>query len=125
MGIMHGDLRGVITSPQLSPIMLKHFSFSGQDNILVSDDETVQITDVTLFPLRDEWSAASPQRKGGPERWMAPELFHSLNPTPATDIFAFGFVCIEVGAIAYNIGLTHTLSRYSQARFTSLICPTH
>ncbi|KAK7679435.1 hypothetical protein QCA50_017489 [Cerrena zonata] len=76
MNICHGDLRG--------------------NNILVSDDGVARVTDVVLLSLREEWTGAFPQRKGGPERWMAPELLQSSKPTFATDSFAFGFVTIEL-----------------------------
>ncbi|KAK7687722.1 hypothetical protein QCA50_008938 [Cerrena zonata] len=76
MGITHGDLRG--------------------DNILISDEGTAQITNVVLRSSHEDTSVAFPRRIGGPERYMAPEYLRSGKPTPATDRFAFGFVCIEI-----------------------------
>lgn len=57
----------------------------------------MQITDLALFAFREEKTLRFPPRKGGPERWMAPELLMTpCDHSYATDVFSFGFVCLEV-----------------------------
>ncbi|KAF7370865.1 Kinase-like protein [Mycena sanguinolenta] len=79
--VVHGDLRGA--------------------NILIKEDWTACLADFGLSILSDTTSTASTNR-GGSTYWMAPEL---LDPdrfgipfarTPATDVYAFGCVCLEL-----------------------------
>ncbi|KAJ7260897.1 kinase-like domain-containing protein [Mycena haematopus] len=79
--IAHGDLRGT--------------------NILIKEDWSACLTDFGLSIFSDATSTMSTNR-GGSLYWMAPEL---LDPdrfeikfarTPATDIYAFGCVCVEL-----------------------------
>ncbi|KAJ6476265.1 kinase-like domain-containing protein [Mycena sanguinolenta] len=79
--IVHGDLRGT--------------------NILIKEDWSACLTDFGLSILSDATSTMSTNR-GGSIYWMAPEL---LDPdrfgvkfarTPATDVYAFGCVCLEL-----------------------------
>ncbi|KAJ7926699.1 hypothetical protein B0H13DRAFT_1972234 [Mycena leptocephala] len=80
--IVHGDLRGA--------------------NILIDQDQSARIADFGLSVSLDKWSADESSILGGSMRWMAPEL---LDPTPAerrfertraSDIYAFGCVCLEL-----------------------------
>ncbi|KAJ7826634.1 kinase-like domain-containing protein [Mycena leptocephala] len=80
--IVHGDLRGT--------------------NILVDGDGHARLVDFGLTALFDATPRSSSHRAGS-VRWMAPEL---LNPSaftpqiflrsPASDIYAYGCVCLEM-----------------------------
>ncbi|KAJ6521206.1 kinase-like domain-containing protein [Mycena vulgaris] len=80
--VVHGDLRG--------------------SNILVDDNGHACLTDFGLTVLSDA-TATQTNNGAGSVRWMAPE---TLNPsacglqnfarTPASDIYAFGCVCLEL-----------------------------
>ncbi|KAF7373316.1 Kinase-like protein [Mycena sanguinolenta] len=79
--LVHGDLRGA--------------------NILIKEDWSACLSDFGLSFFSDATSTTSTNR-GGSLYWMAPEL---LNPdrfnlkfsrTPATDVYAFGCVCVEL-----------------------------
>ncbi|KAF8131244.1 kinase-like domain-containing protein [Mycena galopus ATCC 62051] len=77
--IVHGDLRGA--------------------NILINEDCSACLADFGLSIFSDATASMSTNR-GGSTYWMAPEL---LNPgqdkfarTPASDIYAFGCVCLEL-----------------------------
>ncbi|KAJ6476297.1 kinase-like domain-containing protein [Mycena sanguinolenta] len=81
--LVHGDLRGA--------------------NILIKEDWSACLSDFGLSFFSDATSTMSTNR-GGSLYWMAPEL---LDPdrfnlkfarTPATDVYAFGCVCVEVPA---------------------------
>ncbi|KAJ7144130.1 kinase-like domain-containing protein [Mycena epipterygia] len=80
--VVHGDLRG--------------------SNILVDDAGHACVTDFGLTVLSD---ATATQTNNGPGsvRWMAPETLipsafglQSFARTPASDIYAFGCVCLEL-----------------------------
>ncbi|KAF8218242.1 kinase-like domain-containing protein [Mycena galopus ATCC 62051] len=81
--IVHGDLRGA--------------------NILLDDQGHARLADFGLAVVVD--GPLAPTNRGGSLRWMAPEL---LNPescglkdferTVASDIYAFGCVCVELYA---------------------------
>ncbi|KAJ7778493.1 kinase-like domain-containing protein [Mycena metata] len=79
--IVHGDLRGT--------------------NILITKDWTACLTDFGLSGFSDATASTSTGRRGS-LYWMAPEL---LSPdrfglkfirTPATDVYAFGCLCLEL-----------------------------
>ncbi|KAF7374462.1 Kinase-like protein [Mycena sanguinolenta] len=79
--VVHGDLRGA--------------------NILVNDDCSACLADFGLSTFSDATSLLTTNR-GGMIYWMAPEL---VNPdgfgmrfarTPASDVYAFGCVCLEL-----------------------------
>ncbi|KAF8142446.1 kinase-like domain-containing protein, partial [Mycena galopus ATCC 62051] len=74
-GVVHGDLRGA--------------------NILVSDAGNACLTDFGLTVLVDT-SASQTRNGGGCVRWMAPETFENHPRTPASDIYAFACVCLEL-----------------------------
>ncbi|KAJ7144160.1 kinase-like domain-containing protein [Mycena epipterygia] len=86
--VVHGDLRGVKRSLQ--------------SNILVDDAGHACLTDFGLTVLSGA-TATKPSNGAGSVRWMAPE---TLNPsacglqsfvrTPASDIYAFGCVYLEL-----------------------------
>ncbi|KAK7029790.1 Non-specific serine/threonine protein kinase [Favolaschia claudopus] len=80
-GIIHGDLRG--------------------SNILITDDWSACLADFGLSIFSDA-TASMTTNRGGSLYWMAPEL---LDPdrfgdkfmrTPASDVYAFGCVCLEL-----------------------------
>ncbi|KAF7373420.1 Kinase-like protein [Mycena sanguinolenta] len=78
--IVHGDLRGA--------------------NILINDDWSACLADFGLSSFSD--SSSSTSARGGSLYWMAPELFdpdrfgYKFTRTPATDVYAFGCVCLEL-----------------------------
>ncbi|KAJ7105676.1 kinase-like domain-containing protein [Mycena epipterygia] len=81
--IVHGDLRGA--------------------NILINQDHSACLADFGLSALADDATPSmSSSTRAGSFYWMAPEL---LDPdrfglkfvrTPATDVYAFGCVCVEL-----------------------------
>lgn len=83
--IVHGDLR--------------------TDNVLLDEHEQAHLTDFGLAVFAQETSEQQGSRRGGNNRWMAPEqlapgLFNtgseSTRPTPASDIYSFGCLIIEL-----------------------------
>ncbi|KAJ7141853.1 kinase-like domain-containing protein [Mycena crocata] len=79
--IVHGDLRGA--------------------NILIDDEPKACIADFGVSFLSDIPSEHTQERAGG-LRWMAPELIDpesfgtQFAPTTASDVYAFGCLCLEV-----------------------------
>ncbi|KAJ7748070.1 kinase-like domain-containing protein, partial [Mycena metata] len=80
--IVHGDLRGA--------------------NILISEAWTACLADFGLSALADTTSTLHSTKRSGSLYWMAPEL---INPdgfgcefprTPASDVYTFGCVCVEL-----------------------------
>ncbi|KAJ6554057.1 kinase-like domain-containing protein [Mycena vulgaris] len=80
--IVHGDLRGA--------------------NILITHEWSACLADFGLTSLSDATTATHTSHRAGSIRWMAPELIdperfgHRFVRTPATDIYAFGCVCLEI-----------------------------
>ncbi|KAJ7508306.1 kinase-like domain-containing protein, partial [Mycena galericulata] len=80
--IVHGDLRGA--------------------NILISEAWTACLADFGLSALADATSTLRSTKRSGSLYWMAPELIDpdrfgcEFIRTPATDVYAFGCVCVEV-----------------------------
>ncbi|KAF9007325.1 kinase-like protein, partial [Hymenopellis radicata] len=81
--VVHGDLRGC--------------------NILINDSWQACLTDFGLTVFHDATPATSTSRHEGSVRWMAPELhmpskfaMARFQRTPASDIYAFGCVCLEL-----------------------------
>ncbi|KAJ7279094.1 kinase-like domain-containing protein [Mycena rebaudengoi] len=79
--VVHGDLHGA--------------------NILITQEWSACLTDFGLTSLTDA-TVASTSHRAGSLRWMAPEL---INPdrfglrfrrTPASDVYAFGSLCLEL-----------------------------
>jgi serine/threonine protein kinase len=90
MNVVHGDLRG--------------------SNILISDDCTVFLSDFGLATTIDDIESdttvgglISSSNRAGSVKWFAPELIDPQQfgcarfvRTPATDVYAFACVCLEV-----------------------------
>ncbi|KAJ7233204.1 kinase-like domain-containing protein, partial [Mycena rebaudengoi] len=81
--IVHGDLRGA--------------------NILINDKWSACLADFGLTSLSDATAATHSSNRNGSVRWMAPELLApdrfghlKFSRTPASDIYAFGCVCLEL-----------------------------
>ncbi|KAJ6480651.1 kinase-like domain-containing protein [Mycena vulgaris] len=97
-GIVHGDLRGnniFITSEWTACV--GDFGLSSfSEN---SEDPTQQVG-MTRSELSESGSSTTTQ--AGSPRWMAPELISperhgiSVTRTPASDIYAFGCLCVEL-----------------------------
>ncbi|KAJ7728439.1 kinase-like domain-containing protein, partial [Mycena maculata] len=79
-GVVHGDLRG--------------------SNILVNRDWDPCLADFGLSRYSD--ASLPPSQRAGSTRWMAPELLDperfgvEFIPTNASDVYAFGCVCLEL-----------------------------
>ncbi|KAJ7823078.1 kinase-like domain-containing protein [Mycena olivaceomarginata] len=82
--IVHGDLRGT--------------------NILVNEDWSACLTDFGLSVFSNASAPMNSQTRAGSILWMAPELIapdrfgYEFARTPATDVYAFGCVCVELYA---------------------------
>ncbi|KAJ7145894.1 kinase-like domain-containing protein [Mycena epipterygia] len=80
--IVHGDLRGA--------------------NILINEDWSACLTDFGLSVFSNASSSMRTSTRAGSLYWMAPELIDpdrfgfKFARTPASDVYAFGCVCIEV-----------------------------
>ncbi|KAJ7360826.1 kinase-like domain-containing protein, partial [Mycena albidolilacea] len=80
--IVHGDLRGA--------------------NILITQEWNACLADFGLTSLSDATIATNTSHRAGSIRWMAPELIdpdrfgQKFLRTPATDVYAFGCVCLEL-----------------------------
>ncbi|KAJ7145913.1 kinase-like domain-containing protein [Mycena epipterygia] len=80
--IVHGDLRGA--------------------NILINEDWSACLTDFGLSVFSNATSSMCTSTRAGSLYWMAPELIDPARfgcrfvRTPASDVYAFGCVCIEV-----------------------------
>ncbi|KAF8155115.1 kinase-like domain-containing protein [Mycena galopus ATCC 62051] len=80
--IVHGDLKGA--------------------NILINDDWTACLADFGLSAFTDVTSMRSSTQRAGSAYWMAPELIDpdrfncKFVRTPATDVYAFACVCVEL-----------------------------
>ncbi|KAJ7809655.1 kinase-like domain-containing protein, partial [Mycena leptocephala] len=80
--IVHGDLRGA--------------------NILITDEWSACLADFGLTSLSDATTATHTSHRAGSIRWMAPELIDpeqfgmKFARTPASDVYAFGCVCLEL-----------------------------
>ncbi|TFK36341.1 kinase-like domain-containing protein [Crucibulum laeve] len=82
-GVIHGDLRG--------------------GNILIDDTWHAVLADFGLTVFSDATAATHETNPRGTCRWMAPELLipdvvdvNSLRKTEASDVYAFGCVCLEL-----------------------------
>ncbi|KAJ7224795.1 kinase-like domain-containing protein [Mycena rebaudengoi] len=80
--IVHGDLRGA--------------------NILITQDWYACLADFGLTSFTDTTAATSTSHQAGTARWMAPELIAPdhfgirYRRTPASDVYAFACVCLEL-----------------------------
>ncbi|KAF7349005.1 Kinase-like protein [Mycena venus] len=80
--IVHGDLRGT--------------------NILVNEDWSACLTDFGLSVFSNASAPMNSPTRAGSILWMAPELIapdrfgYEFARTPATDVYAFGCVCVEL-----------------------------
>ncbi|KAF7374755.1 Kinase-like protein [Mycena sanguinolenta] len=80
--IIHGDLRGA--------------------NILITPEWSACLADFGLTSLADTTATTRSSRRAGSVRWMAPELIYPAHfkrkfvRTRATDVYAFGCVCLEL-----------------------------
>ncbi|KAJ6554016.1 kinase-like domain-containing protein [Mycena vulgaris] len=80
--IVHGDLRGA--------------------NILINQYRSACLADFGLSAFSNATSSMRTSTRAGSLYWMAPELIyperfgHRFARTPATDVYAFGCVCVEL-----------------------------
>lgn len=78
IGVIHGDIKG--------------------DNVLISLDGCVKLTDFGLTIMHDETlQFSTTDAYGGTLRWMAPELMDSKKPRSCTtDVWALGMTMLEI-----------------------------
>ncbi|KAF8600537.1 kinase-like protein [Ceratobasidium sp. AG-I] len=78
IGVIHGDIKG--------------------DNVLISQDGCVKLTDFGLSIMHDETlQFSTTDAYGGTLRWMAPELMDSKKPrSGTTDVWALGMTMLEI-----------------------------
>ncbi|KAJ6454089.1 kinase-like domain-containing protein, partial [Mycena vitilis] len=80
--IVHGDLRGA--------------------NILINEDRSACLADFGLSVLTNTTTSMHTSNRAGSLYWMAPELIDPerfgcrFARTPASDVYAFGCVCVEL-----------------------------
>ncbi|KAJ7767392.1 kinase-like domain-containing protein, partial [Mycena maculata] len=80
--IVHGDLRGA--------------------NILINEDWNACLADFGLSVFSNATASMHTSNRAGSLRWMAPELIDpdrfgtKFGRTPASDVYAFGCVCVEL-----------------------------
>ncbi|KAH8080681.1 kinase-like domain-containing protein [Cristinia sonorae] len=75
--VVHADLRGA--------------------NILIDETLGVRLSDFGLSKFADSTTASRGSHAGGALRWMSPEILIDGNePDYASDVYAFGCVCLEV-----------------------------
>lgn len=78
-------------------------SYHRQANILIDDDHNARLADVGVIEITDQARDYPVLDPCGTAAWQAPERLdpeefglQSANPTSASDIYAFGSVCVEV-----------------------------
>lgn len=98
LGIVHGDLKGVIRAL----ISELHFLNCMQINALVDRSGRACLADFGLSSVSAAkipgWTTllTSMANSGGTLRWQAPELLEDQPSTFASDIYAWSCVCYEV-----------------------------
>ena len=102
--IIHGDLKGVSTLLcRLDHAYVGHGNV--QVNVLISDAGEAVLGDfgVATVVVKDSDQEEDDEQFRGSVRWMAPELVATdpsstgtWNITPATDVYAFGCLILEV-----------------------------
>ncbi|KAK0218725.1 kinase-like domain-containing protein [Armillaria fumosa] len=109
MKLMHQIASGVAYLHDFNPTII-HGDLKGS-NILIDHEGCAVISDFGLSKIKLDVSASS--RFAGSMRWMAPEIVCALaddrpeanlsQVTTASDVYAFGSVCLEVmtGALPY------------------------
>lgn len=97
-GVVHGDLTAVRTGCLMGP--LSSSDLEHQNNILIDSDRNAYVADHGILTMCSELSGTSYIRSN--VRWAAPELFEvpeneeSLAPQPASDIYSFGCIILQV-----------------------------
>ncbi|WP_232050330.1 serine/threonine-protein kinase [Actinoplanes sp. OR16] len=66
------------------------------DNILLSDASEVRLTDFGIARILNLPSMTTPNAVVGTPHYMAPEAFHGVTPSPATDVYALGVLLYEL-----------------------------
>lgn len=101
--VVHGDLKSV------RPLIIQYPAYPvhlirGQANVLIDDGGNALICDfglsIALDGLKTGFTSST---MGGSVRFLAPELLVSSTPTVATDIYAFGCVCVEVRVLLLTL----------------------
>ena len=77
--------------------------FDPKVNVFLDDDGTTRLADFGIAVIEHVGSSYTRPQQGGAAGWKAPELLDAeddtfVRPTPATDVYAFGCVCVEVGS---------------------------
>jgi serine/threonine protein kinase len=115
--LLHGDLKSVCwILVSLDDINIDH---PAQSNVLIDHDGHVNIADAGLSAIvSGSISTMTTSTRLDPMRWMAPELFAIPNlneipqTTPATDVYSFSLLCLEVRLSKRPCFVTNILMSY-------------
>lgn len=75
--------------------------FNPKVNVFLHKDGTIRLADFGIAVIEHVGSSYTRSQPGGAAGWKAPELLDAeddalVRPSAATDIYAFGCVCVEV-----------------------------
>ena len=95
---IHGDLKGVSTSPESPPAVLIPFY---QSNVLISRRGRARLIDFGFTSVvRGLNSVLVPELQGCTLRWAAPEVIRGEGGgTQEADVYSFAMVVIEVRSL--------------------------
>ncbi|MGH3876974.1 MAG: protein kinase domain-containing protein [Actinophytocola sp.] len=86
-------------------------------NILLGEDGSVKLTDFGISRAADDVAATTTGRFAGTPAYLAPEVAHGSEPTPASDVFSLGatlYAAIEgappFGRASNILALLHTVA---------------
>ena len=106
-GIVHGDLQAV-SELKLRSNSLTHPGL--QANVLIDDQCNVRVTDFGLSALAEEYTGSLPATSGRIFNLLAPEMIDHFSPvhrTKASDVYAFGCVCLQASLSDLSTSYTH------------------
>ncbi|BAL91712.1 putative serine/threonine protein kinase [Actinoplanes missouriensis 431] len=66
------------------------------DNILLSESSEARLTDFGIARILTLPSMTTPNAVVGTPHYMAPEAFHGVTPSPATDVYSLGVLLYEL-----------------------------
>jgi serine/threonine protein kinase len=80
-----------------------------QMNVLLDDEWHARLADFGLTAFAEATMPSQSTSRRGSIRWMAPELHRPqsvgldvFKRTPATDVYAFACICVEVGTFTLH-----------------------
>lgn len=124
--IVHGDIKGVWKFSTYL-LTLSNLYSQSQGNILIDESGQPRLADFGLTIFADG-TRHNTTDQGGTLRWMAPELLYPIpgiecyKRTTASDVYAYGCLCIEVtvyGFLKCNSVTWLDCIRYIQVEYHS------